>query len=67
MLFTESHPDAQTVPAELRDLVAVLAWRRCAQEAVVPVKAVIEPPAGIIPDFALPDFVLIERHPLIEA
>ena len=58
MLFTEiaSHSDE----AELRALAGLLAWRRCEQEAVVPVPAMIEPPA------AIPDFVLIERHPLIE-
>ena len=59
---TNSDPDLEAVPLELRDLAALLAWRRCAQEAVVPVAAMIEPPAARIPDH-----VLIERYPLIEA
>jgi hypothetical protein len=65
MLFAEFafQPDAETdaVPSELRDLAALLAWRRCAQEAVVPVAAMIEPPAPRVPDH-----VLMERYPLIE-
>jgi hypothetical protein len=61
MLFTETISRDQEVALELRDLAALLAWRRCAQEAVVPVPAMIEPPAPIR------DHVLIERYPLIEA
>ena len=58
MLFTEiaSH-SAET---DRHDLARLLAWRRYAQEAMVPVPAMIEPPAPV------PDYVLIERYPLIE-
>jgi hypothetical protein len=58
MLFSDSIPQADET--ELRNLAALLAWRRCAQKAVVPLVAMIAPPPVI------PDFVLIERYPLIE-
>jgi hypothetical protein len=65
MLFAkfafQSDAESDAVPPELRDLAALLAWRRCAQEAVVPIAAMIEPPAPHIPDH-----VLIEHYPLIE-
>jgi hypothetical protein len=52
--------DWATVPADLRRLAATLAWRKHGPEAVVPVMALIEPPAALVPAFAP-----ASRYPLL--
>lgn len=47
---TQQDDGPATIPEELRDLAALLAWRRVAQEAVVPVVAILEAPAAFRSD-----------------